>query len=586
MKLFNKCLAIAVAGLMAFPLFTACSAQPVAEEPEKKTYTGSYEEIVNAFYEDHKDKTAGAMVGIFDKDGTLFEGYYGYSDIANGIKVDENTVIDWGSTTKTMVWVSVMQLWEQGKIDLEKDVREYLPDGFLTNLKFDKKIRMIDLMNHRAGFQEYYTDMMLRPDQPFVSLEEALKYDQPEQVFEPDTMTAYSNWGVALAGYIVERISGESFADYVHEHIFEPLGMKDSALAPDLMDNPGVRQRRDKLVCYRGGTVPYGTEFYYIQLYPAGACVSTLKDFMAFASCFVKDKFPLFEKQETFEEMMKATSYYGDTDVVRNAHGLWALPYGSNTYGHGGNTQCCSSYITFDPEKQIGCVVMTNQGGETFYNGELFESIYGKNEWESRAGKDVKHGLYHAARTVLKGHFRIMGVGYVTDDTYSEWFWTYNEKDGICKIEIPYGDVYYVSTADALPEIIVFYCWMISVVFAGVSLIVKGIRAIVRKIMKSKKKIALGALTGFAALNELAIGAVGLVVFALVTGWYHHSLYLWTFPALCVLTAILAVLTVTMLVQFVKTFKGSSVIRKIYNILAILFAVTNVVFFIIMEFWH
>ena len=76
MKLFKKCLAVAVAGLMALPLFTACSAQPAAAAPEKKSYTGYYEEIVNAFYEDHKDQTAGAMVGIFDKNGTLFEGYY------------------------------------------------------------------------------------------------------------------------------------------------------------------------------------------------------------------------------------------------------------------------------------------------------------------------------------------------------------------------------------------------------------------------------------------------------------------------------------------------------------------------------
>ena len=198
---------------------------------------------------------------------------------------------------------------------------------------------MIDLMNHRAGFQEYYTDMFLPANMEAYTLEEALKLDQPPQVFEPDTLTAYSNWGVALAGYIVERVSGESFVDYVHHHIFEPLDMKDSALAPDLMDNPGVRQRRDKLMCY-SGTTPVGNAFYLISL---------------------------------------ATSYYTEYNVVKNAHGFWALPYGNNTYGHGGNTQACSSYITFDPEKQIGCVVMTNQAGEEYYNGELFDSIYGRS---------------------------------------------------------------------------------------------------------------------------------------------------------------------------------------------------------------
>ena len=509
MKVLKKSLALIAAAFMTLSLLASCSAK--AEKPEKKIYAGSYEEKINAFYEDHKETTAGAMVGVFDKDGVVFKGYYGYSDIANGIKVDENTVIDWGSTTKTMVWVSVMQLWEQGKIDLEKDVREYLPDGFLTNLRYEKPVRMIDLMNHRAGFQEYYTDMFLPANMQAYSLEEALKLDQPPQVFEPDTLTAYSNWGVALAGYIVERVSGESFVDYVHHHIFEPLDMKDSALAPDLMDNPGVRQRRDKLMCY-SGTTPVGNAFYLISLYPAGTCVSTLDDYIKYASCFVKDEFPLFEKQETYDEMMSATSYYTEYNVVKNAHGFWALPYGNNTYGHGGNTQACSSYITFDPEKQIGCVVMTNQAGEEYYNGELFDSIYGRSAWLSYVAPDYAKGLYHPARTVLEGRFKIMGASYVTPDTFSEFLWTYNEKDGISKIEMPYGDYYLADTGTAILESILFYGWMLFLAFALISLIVKGIRAIVRKARKSTKKIMLGKTTGFIALVELLLGLCGLAI--------------------------------------------------------------------------
>ena len=173
MKALKKSLALIVVALMMLTLIASCSAKKT--ETEEKIYEGSYEEIINAFYEDHKDTAAGAMVGVFDHDGVVFKGYYGYSDIANGTKVDEDTVIDWGSTTKTLVWVSVMQLWEQGKIDLEEDIREYLPDGFLTNLKYDKPIRMIDLMNHRAGFQEYYVDMFLPATMEAYTLEDALK---------------------------------------------------------------------------------------------------------------------------------------------------------------------------------------------------------------------------------------------------------------------------------------------------------------------------------------------------------------------------------------------------------------------------
>ena len=586
MKSIVKCITGMLAAVMAVPFFAACSTTAMVQEKEDKIYEGSYEERINAFYEDHKDTTAGAMVGVFDGNGVIYEGYYGYSDIANGTKVDENTVIDWGSSTKTMVWISVMQLWEQGKLDLEKDVREYLPDGFLKNLKYDKPVRMIDLMNHRAGFQEYYTDMFLEPSLKAYSLEEALQLDQPAQVFEPDTITAYSNWGVALAGYIVERVSGESFEDYVHEHIFEPLGMKDSALAPDLMDNPGVRERRDKLVCY-SGTTPVGSAFYLISLYPAGSCVSTLDDYMKFASCFVQDEFPLFEKQKTFDVMMSATSYYGDTGVAKNAHGIWALPYGSNVYGHGGNTQACSSYITFDLEKKIGCVVMTNQAGEKDYNGELFNSIYGKSVWKSFEAREAKQGMYHSARTVLEGRFKIMGTTFYTPDTFSDYLWTYNEKDGIAKIEYPYGDYYLTDTGTVIIECILFFGWMFFLAFAGISLFVKGIRSIARKIRKSNKNIVLSRTTGFIALTELLTGVLGLVIMSVVSAWIPHTSYMWLFYAVGVITAVLAALTVFAVIKSVKTpAKESSVIRKIYNAVSILGAVITVSFIIYMQLWH
>ena len=174
MKMLKKSFVLVISLFVSLTLLASCSGEK--KEEDKKIYSGTHEEIINEFFEDHSSTAAGMMVGVFDKNGTIYEGYYGYSNIAEGIKVDENTVIDWGSTTKTMVWVSVMQLWEKGKIDLEKDVREYLPAGFLTNLKYDKPVRMTDLMNHRAGFQEYYTDLFQRVGVKIKSLEETLIY--------------------------------------------------------------------------------------------------------------------------------------------------------------------------------------------------------------------------------------------------------------------------------------------------------------------------------------------------------------------------------------------------------------------------
>ena len=112
------------------------------------------EKQIDAFVAEHQDSLAGMSVSVFYADQVLFEKHYGFSDIANQIKVDEETVFEWGSATKLMVWVSAMQLAEKGLLDLNADITQYLPENFLTRLKDLQTITMIDLMNHQPGFQE------------------------------------------------------------------------------------------------------------------------------------------------------------------------------------------------------------------------------------------------------------------------------------------------------------------------------------------------------------------------------------------------------------------------------------------------
>ena len=97
-------------------------------------------------------------------------------------------------------------------------------------------------------------------------------------------MTSYSNYGTALAGYIVERISGQSFADYVHEHIFQPLGMKHTALKPDLSDNVFVQKQREKEKTYdTNGDLLKGDQPFVLGEYPAGRATGTFADIKKFA---------------------------------------------------------------------------------------------------------------------------------------------------------------------------------------------------------------------------------------------------------------------------------------------------------------
>ena len=150
-----------------------------------------------------------------------------------------------------------------------------------------------------------------------------------------------------------------------------------------------------------------------------------------------------------------------------------------------------------------------------------------------------------------------------------------------------YGDYYLASNAHAIFEIVVVYGWAVSLVFAFVSLIVKGIRAIVRKVKKSTKKILLGRETGFMSLMILLLGLMGLIIMMLMTMWFPQASYMWAFPTCGVLAVILAALTVFSLIKFIKApAKESSVIRKIYNIAAMLFAVINVIFVFYLNLWH
>ena len=211
----------------------------------------SINESIEKFVDEHSLTTAGMAVSIFTGDEKIYSDYFGYIDIENCIEVDENSVFEWGSATKLLVWTSVMQLYEEGKIDLEADVKGYLPDNFFKNLSFDKPITMINLMNHNAGFQETPYNLFIKEEDmnKLKPLGELLTEYQPSQIYEPGTVTAYSNWGVSVAGYIVERISGKPFYEYVNENIFEPLGMERSSLKPGFDDNEFVKEQWRKSLC-------------------------------------------------------------------------------------------------------------------------------------------------------------------------------------------------------------------------------------------------------------------------------------------------------------------------------------------------
>ena len=221
-----------------------------SETGSKQTHCGvAYSDIANtidSFIAEREAGLASFAVSVFDENGEIYNGYYGYSDIENSVKADKDTVYEWGSCSKILVWVSVMQQWERGNLDLNKDIREYLPEGFLTKLQYpEEKITMINLMNHNAGFQESFFEKEdgATADDMYDTLEDAIRACECFQAFHVGEHTAYSNWGTALAAFIVERVSGMDYISYVHKNILEPLGMEKTSVDSRATDNSWVSKK-------------------------------------------------------------------------------------------------------------------------------------------------------------------------------------------------------------------------------------------------------------------------------------------------------------------------------------------------------
>jgi CubicO group peptidase (beta-lactamase class C family) len=171
---------------------------------------------------------AGASVLVMKDGKVLLEKGYGYADVKEKKPVDPNsTIFRLASISKLFTWVSIMQLQEQGKVDLDTDVNRYL--DFQIKPAFNKPITLRNLMTHTGGFEETITDIILTDPKKAVSLRDYIIANQPRRMFPPGEISAYSNYGVGLASYIVQRISGQPFEQYVHDHIFAPVGMTHSS---------------------------------------------------------------------------------------------------------------------------------------------------------------------------------------------------------------------------------------------------------------------------------------------------------------------------------------------------------------------
>ncbi|MGT2929933.1 serine hydrolase [Streptococcus dentasini] len=512
-------------GLLALGLLTAPAVQASEKLPSGNTYDNIGSKI-EAFVDQHKDTTAGMETAVFTADETLYEGHFGYMDKKKGIKADETSVFEWGSTTKTVTWISVMQQVEAGRIDLKADIRTYLPKGFLRNLRFDKPVTMLDLMNHKAGFQESGTKLQTDKVENLLSLKDYLAQVQPPQVYEPGTVTAYSNWGTALAGYIVQEVTGQVFADYVKQEIFEPLGMKHTSIKPDLSDNAYVKKERSFNQSYDPTGKSIGKASFFISPYPAGSIISTLSDLKTYAQALLKQEAGvLFDKKATWDELFRVSDVYGNSEIPKNRHGFWVMQRAVAVTEHGGNTRGYSNGLKLDLKNKVGLVVMTNQFSEKIYNYQMPELIFGKYKDSplAKRPKDTYSGTYLTSRTFVEGPLSAFNL-LMTKQSQSENFETelgqgvfhfYNvakTPDGRELISLPIADYLSVPQGQVWLMYGTAIAGGLAVIYALGHLLISAITWLIRRLKKktvpAQPKLWQHLLAGLITLAGLTFGVL------------------------------------------------------------------------------
>ncbi|MGE0440365.1 MAG: serine hydrolase domain-containing protein [Gemmatimonadales bacterium] len=302
---------------------------------------------------------AGVTVSVV-KDGQLFFAKgYGWADVDRRIPVDPaRTLFRIGSISKLFTWTAVMQLVEQGKLDLDRDINEYL--DFKIPATYPEPITLRHVLSHTPGLEEDPREL-INDSTNTKPMSEWLPAHIPARVRPPGTFSSYSNWATAAAGYIVQRVSGLSFDDYVEQHILTPLGMTQTTTRQPLPD----RLRADMSAGYQWKAGRYDSKpfEYIVGAAPAGSISSSAVDMTRFMLAHlgrgaVGDVRIL---SEATADSMYTRIFTHDERLPGFLHGFYEQSsHGLRIFGHGGDSQWFHSDLALLPSENLGVFISTN----------------------------------------------------------------------------------------------------------------------------------------------------------------------------------------------------------------------------------
>ncbi|WP_159102374.1 serine hydrolase domain-containing protein [Caldalkalibacillus mannanilyticus] len=345
--------------LLLIPIHSYAANHPPKNEPLSITT-----ENVTAFADDYfseameKNHVPGAVIIVVKDNEVIYEKGFGYANLESNTEVDpKQSLFRIGSVTKLFTATAIMQLVEQGLVDVEQDVNSYL-----TNFQVDtgaySTIKIKHLLTHTPGFDERIVGMAARDYQERGSLEEYLKNNQPQVLREPGKYVQYSNYGMGLLGLVIEEVSGLSYEDYIQQNILGPLGMNNTHV---LMNVAAEEQLAHEYAFL-------GDQYHPLPLYdfyfpPAGSMISTAEDMAAFLLFHLNNgtwnNTTVLQPQTI--AIMHERQFSQHPQVQGFGYGFFErLSHSHRFLEHGGNTGGTNSFFMLDKEQNVGVFISNN----------------------------------------------------------------------------------------------------------------------------------------------------------------------------------------------------------------------------------
>ncbi|MDR7452806.1 MAG: serine hydrolase [Armatimonadota bacterium] len=360
-------------------------------------------DILEQFIQEKMAEThlPGLSIALVERGETVYARGFGFRDGERGLPATPRTLYGIGSVTKSFTCLAIMQLQERGKLRVDDPVDRYLP---LRVKPFGRPITLHHFMTHSSGIPALaYAEAVIRHAAgasdtylPIASDEDMLTFVNGAEDWvhsPPGARWFYLNEGYILLGAVIEKVSGQSYADYLQEHILDPLGMKHTHL------------RKERVEAEPDVAVPYvitkdktqvPSRYLYGRLTSDGGLISSVEDMIRYVGMFLQGGRTAEGRLASAASLAAMTTGYVDLPpevypadarrpIGKYGYGISIYPgfFGHTLIGHGGSVLVSTAHLAFVPEREVGVMVLANGSGYPMAHiaGFALAVLLGEDPW-------------------------------------------------------------------------------------------------------------------------------------------------------------------------------------------------------------